>query len=415
MEMPISLSAAVLILPALALAQDAQTPRVAVTPFAALSGDVPQRAGIKAAALLSTELKNAAGLHLVELPTARPEPFREALDEARRGVEEAKELRSKRKFRVAEAALSKALERYAKAAPGLAEVAELQDAYVLLSAVQFNAGRDEEAARSLAQGLALAPSREPPLASTSPLFARVVAAARTSILQSAKGTLRVESTPSGAAVFIDGVAMGATPLQVGEVPPGLHLWRVLLPSGEAAGGLVQIAPSQSARVSARTPGSDPESRLLAALSENRIDQPAVEAAREHARSVQADMLIFGALSREGRSLALDSFVLKVSSGEVKRLPRFNFDTELLSAGVEFYNLAGRLAKEGVRTGADARLPSPVSSELKTGGTRAAEVVYGADRNAAADELDGAGPPVTGTGERKPPEQKKRSPLRRPPQ
>ena len=48
------------------------------------------------------------------------------------------------------------------AAPGIADVGELQDAYVLLSAVQYSTGRDEEGARSLARGLALAPSREPP-------------------------------------------------------------------------------------------------------------------------------------------------------------------------------------------------------------------------------------------------------------
>jgi hypothetical protein len=234
------------------------------------------------------------------------------------------------------------------------------------------------------------------------------------VLESAKGSLLVESTPPGAGTFVDGVAIGATPIHLKDIPPGLHLWRVLLPSGEAAGSVVQIVPGQSSRVSAQAPGSDPESKLLAALTQNRIDQSVLEAAAAHAKGLQADLVIFGGLSREGRSLALDSFVLKAASGEVKRLPRSTFDAELLSAGMAFYDLAGRLAKEGLRTGSDARVPGPVSAELKTGAAPLAEVRYGEDPSHSALDADGGAiVPVAGTGERAAPEQKKRSPLKRP--
>src|SRR5919197_1010528 len=230
-------TAAILLLPGLAIAQQAGAPRIAVVPFAALSGDVPPRAGAKAAGLLSAELKNVDGLVLVEARGAtQADPSREALAEARRGVEEAKKLRALRQFRAAEASLSKALERYAQAAPALTEVDELQDAYVLLAAVRYATGRDEEGEQTLALALSLAPNREPPLARTSPLFPRTVAASRKKVLESAKGSLRVESTPPGAGTLVDGVAIGATPIHLKDVPPGLHLWRVLLPSGEAAGG-----------------------------------------------------------------------------------------------------------------------------------------------------------------------------------
>lgn len=389
---------------ALALAQEGRSPRVAIVPFAALSGDVPQRAGPRAAALLSTELRNVEGLTLVEAGrTATPDPHHETLQDARRLVADAGALRAARKFGAAEAALEKALAAYARGAPGLTEVAELQDAYVLLSAIRYGTGRDEEAARALETGLALAPARQPPLAATSALFDRVVKASRKALLEAPKGVLLIESNPPGATAFVDGVSLGHTPLKVSDVPPGVHTWSVHLPSGEVVGGLAQVLAQKEARVSGQAGGEDAASKVLDALSRNRIDATAVEAARAHARSIQADVLIFGALSRDGRGLALDSFALETATGKLKRLPRTTFDTELLSAGIELYHLAGRLAKEGVGAGSDTPLPGPVSPEWAARRVAIAEVRYGG--GAGGDAQAPSSP------ERKPLEPKRRAPLK----
>jgi hypothetical protein len=414
MMKPAQLLSALLLLPLAASAQEEQGPRVVVVPFAALSGDIPQRAGQKAAGMFSSELKNADGLALVDVRRqAPPDPFADALEAARAGVEEARALRQKRRFNAAEETLGKALESYRKGAAGLADVGELQDAYVLLSAIQYNTGRDEDGARSLETALALAPTRELPLAKTSPLFTRVVNAARAQLEKAPRGTLLVESTPPGAAVLVDGVALGTSPLLVKDVPPGVHTWRVQLPSGEAIGGVAQVAAGKQTRVLGEATGQDPESRILAALSQNKVDQAVVEAARQHAKAVEADLLIFGGLSREGKNLALDSFVLKVDSGELKRLPRSIFDSELLSAGMEFYNLVGRLAAEGLKVGTDARLPAQVSGDVRGGGVKVAEVAYGVQPSQAEGALEVE--PVVGAPNepRKPLEPaKKRAPLRK---
>src|SRR5688572_29265457 len=93
--------------------------KLAVVPFAALSGDVPQRAGSKAAGMFSTELKNTEGLQLAEVKrTAPPDPHAEGLERARKLVSEAKDLRQKRKFRLADETLQKALGEYRTAAAG---------------------------------------------------------------------------------------------------------------------------------------------------------------------------------------------------------------------------------------------------------------------------------------------------------
>lgn len=401
-------------------AQDAgsQTgPKVAVIPFAALTGDVPQRAGMKAAGMLANELKNADAFALVDLKRATPtDPDTETLEAARKAVAEAQTLRSKRKFRAAEEALQKAIDGYKQAAGSITDISEVQDAWVLLSAVQFNTGRDEEGTKSLQTALALAPGRELPLAKTSPLFTRVVNDQKAALQKAARGSVLVESTPSGATVFLNGVSVGATPLQVTDVPAGLHLWRVQLPSGESTGGAVQVAAQKQAKVMGQTQATDPESKLLATLAQNKIDQSVLEAAKQQSQAAGADLVIFGALSKNGKNLVLDSFVLESGSGKVKRLPRSTFDTELLSAGMEFYNLVGQLAKDGLKVGADTRVPGQVADGLKTQGAKVVQVAYGQSdaKAAAADAIQVE--PASDTSKkdeaRKPLEKKKRAPLRR---
>ncbi len=414
----VSLLTALALLPLSATAQETSSPpKVAVVPFAALSGDVPQLAGNKAAVMLNNELKGADGFSLVDVKRApSQDPYADSLEKARSLVSDAQELRSNRKFRAAEEALSKAIEAFRAGAPGLSDIGELQDAYVLLSAIQYNTGRDDEGAKSLRTALALAPGRELPLAKTSALFTRVVNAARTELKAGPKGTLLVESTPAGAAVTVDGVALGATPLMVKDVPPGVHVWNVQLPSGEKIGGVAEVVGSKQAKVAAQSHGTDPEARMVVGLAQNKIDDAVVKAAKEQAKSVEADLLFFGALSKEGKTLALDYFVLKVASGEVKRLPRASFDTELLSAGMEFYNLVGRLAKEGLAVGADTRIPGPVSNEFRSSGIKVAEAAYGVEPNKETKiDIDGVVPAdVKDGGKREPIEPKKREPLRRTP-
>lgn len=389
-------------------------PRLTVIPFAALTADVPQRAGAKAVGMLTTEFKSADSFTLVEPKKEKAGSTDEALEPARAAVNEAKELRNKRKFRLAQEALQKALAAYKATPASAAEVGELVDAYALLSAVQYNTGKDEDGAKSLKQALALAPDRELPLAQTSALFARVVADARKALKEGPKGSLQLESSPSNAPVVLDGLAVGSTPISVKEVPPGLHYWRATLPSGEAVGGVIEVTAGKQASAKATSATKDPESRLLASLAQNRLDADLVSAAKEHAKASEAEMVVFGALSNEGKGLALDTFLYTATSGDLRRMARTSFDAELLSAGMEFFNLAGELAKKGDKVGEGVKVPASVSLSLVTGGaTKAAEVKFGVIPGKDLG-VEGLEPGAEGKddGPRKPLEQKRRGPLKR---
>lgn len=389
---------------------DAPHPRLVVLPFAALSGEVPPRAGTKAQGMLTTEFKGADTFTLLEPKHEHdrpPEASAEALTTARKAVEEARELRTKKKFRLADEALQRALTSYRQAATLLPDMGELADAWALASAVAYNTGRDEEGARSLAQALALAPDRELPLAQSSPLFTRVVADARKALKSGPKGTLTAESTPSNAPLTLDAVPLGATPLTVKDVPPGLHVWSVRLPSGETVGGVVDVTAGKVTPLKAQSASKDPETRLLGVLAQNRLDGELLAAAKDQAKASGADFVVFGAIGREGKGLTLESFLFVASSQEIRRLPRAQFDTELLSAGMEFYNLAGELAKKGPATGELVKLPTAASANPPTGGTQLAEARYGVSPGAETTDGD-----ETAKEEHKPAEPKRRVPLKK---
>jgi hypothetical protein len=398
-------------------APPASIPKLQVMTFAALAGEVPQRAGVKAAGMLAQEFKSADSMQLVDAKKGvadKNEPNAEALAAARKGVKEAQDLRSKRKFRLAAEGLDKALAEYKANASSVSDVGEVVDAYALLSAVQYNTGRDEEGLKSLNAALAMAPDRELPLAATSALFSHLVADQRKLIKSSPKGILVFESTPSGGAVTVDGIGLGNTPLSVTEVPPGLHYFKVLLANGETVGGTAEVMAGKQAKVTATSASKDPESRILGSLAQNKIDQDLLNAAKEQAALAQADFLVFGALSKEGRGLALDSFLFAAAGNEIRRLPRSNFDTELLSAGVEFYNLAGALAKTGAKTGDPVKVPSPVSAS-GAGPVKVADAKYGIPpgKDISLDAVDTGADTSGGAGaEKRTPLGGKRAPLKK---
>lgn len=397
-----------------AAAQDTPKSKLSVMPFAALTGDVPPRAGAKATGMLTQEFKSADSFQLVDAKKDQgDDAATAALDEARKLVEDAKAQRAKKKFRLAEEALTKAVAAYEKAATALPEMGELVDAYALLSAVQFNTGRDDEGQKSLNHALALAPDRELPLAATSALFSKLVESSRKNLKDGPRGSVLLESSPSNAPVTLDGLALGATPLLVKDVPPGVHVWRAQLPTGEALGGFVEVLAGKQASAKAASSSKDPESRLLTALAMNKLDADALAAAKDQAKAADADLLVFGALSKDGKGLALDSFLFAAASGEIRRLPRARFDTELLSAGMEFYNLAGELAKKGKTVGEAVKVPAGVATSLVASASKTAEAKYGVvpGKELDVEGIDTGGPATApADGQRKPLEQKRRVPL-----
>ena len=385
--------------------------KVGVVPFSAVGSDVPPRAGVKSAALLANEIKNTEALQWVEpKPTTAAEPNAEGLAKAKALFDQGMAQRARHQFRLAEDSLRQSIAASQAAAASLTDVAELQDAWVSLAAVQYNTGRDEEGQKSLLQAIALAPNRELPLAKSSPLFTRVVTATRAALASGPKGNLSLESTPPAAAATLDGVAFGVTPLLLRNLPPGTHLWRLQLPSGDVAGGAVEVQPNKTARANAQLATQDPASRLNAELSQNKLSATALAATAEAGKAMGADAMVVGGLVREGKDLELHAFLVDVARLSARRLAPARFDPELLSAGMAMYSLIGEVEKKGREAGEPAPAPCPVVPRLSGQGPRVVEVDYGLQTAAAAVEPEGNPEPNPGDEPRSPAGQKGRKPL-----
>jgi hypothetical protein len=285
-----------------------------------------------------------------QVPTADP------LAVAREAVKDATAARDARDFTRADASLTRALDAYAAGAAQLTEASELADTYALRAAVRYATGRDEEAAASLTQALALAPSRPLPLAATSPLFAKTVERVRAAHESGPRGGVRFESVPSGLAVMLDGQPVGTAPLRVTDVPPGAHLWRAVLPSGDAVGGIVDVAPNRQAVVQVRPAGTGPDAALALALASNRLDAAALDAASALGRAAGADLVVLGTVARTVTGLAVDAFVLAPGDTAPRRLARLSVDTELLEASAPLREGIAAVAARGAEAGVAEPLP-----------------------------------------------------------
>ena len=326
-------------------------------------------------------------------PPVREATFKtpsEALATARAAVKEATAAREARDFARADAALGRALDAYAAGAAQLTDAAELADAYALRAVVRYATGRDEQAAASLTHALAVAPDRDVPLAATSALFAKTVERVRAAWEAQPSGGVRFESVPPGLAVTLDGQPVGTAPVRVMDVPPGAHLWRAVLPSGEPVGGVVEVAPDTQAVVTVRPEGPGPDAALARALAANRLDAAAIEAASALGRAAGASLVVLGTVSREDSGLAVDAFVLAPGDTTPRRLPRLSVDADLLESGLPLRGWTTALAAKGLEAGVAEAVPTEPAADAAFA-SLPTQVVYPAAPARAPAEVKPAAP------------------------
>ena len=365
--------------------------KVAVAPFAALTGDVPVRAGGKTAMLLAGELKNVGTVTPGEIALESNDAATKALQTARDLVNAAQAQEKKRKFGAAAALYKKAIAAYDAGASLISDPTELSDAHAALGIVFYLTGDDISGAKELWNGIALTPNRPFAGEATSPLFAATVKKIREKVLSAPRATLRVESMPPGAAVIFDGQEMGKTPLSLKDVPPGKHLWRVLLPTSDPSGGTVMLTAGQKEKVSASYSGTAPVSQLIASLINNKLDDKVLAAAKATATTSGADLLAFGALFARGQDLILETFLYSPAKNVMVRLPQRTFDTEMLSAGMELFKVAGEIGGRTDELGVPEKLPTKVSAEAPPAASAELTEMAYAMPGEKVDKTDDKGP------------------------
>ena len=358
------LLAALLMLGSLGLARADEPIKVAVVPFAPLTGDVPTNATSKAAEVLLTALKGHENLAALDANGG-------SADDPSTHVKKASELLASARQQLgagqpyaARTTLESALSELSAGAAALDDVETLADVHAALSRAHYQAGDDAGGRKELDAAEALRPGRDFAEVSSSPLFAGLADQAKGRVL-AAKSTLQIDSIPPGATARIDGLEAGKTPVLVKDLPAGPHAWRVELPSGASVGGVVETLVQRKASVVGAAAGSGPASGLVSQVASNSLGADALGAMKAAATGLDAAYLVFGGLRTEGGDLVLECFVYSAQANAFARLPQAKFDADLVSAGQSLTAVANEVAGRASagQLGTASKVPTRVSEAV----------------------------------------------------
>jgi hypothetical protein len=216
-------------------------------------------------------------------------------------------------------------------------VRELWEAHLLLATMALSEGERAQAAASIAQAIALQPTRRPDPATVPPAVMELFEATLT---ESTAGAGRVLLPPSvGARVWVDGVEVGAADRKVSALP-GTHFVHLLTAEGEVGFEVLQVGKGADAAASLKTsppqlgaPGQPPAQRaqltgsLYAALG----------------RLSKLDLLLM--IGRDGEQLVLQLHAPAVGGFSAPVRVQPSGGLEAVQAGVR--ELFGRLSPAGL--------------------------------------------------------------------
>jgi len=263
------LAAAMLLVPA---GRSQAAYRINVLTFAPLSGDLPQGAGDKGADVLSVQLKGQSEFEVIARQKGSKNAGAEALALGRKRAAEGRQALDQRKPLEAQKAFEEALAAYQKGISDLPNFEEFINLTADYGTLLYRRGQDEHAAQVITDALLISVGKPPKILAQSPAFAPIQEALLKKIAALPKGAVRLDSTPEGAQVFIDGQDAGRAPVMLKALPAGRHYIRAILPSGETWGEMVQITgKGEAPHLRAQSGAEGPAAEVAAQLAENRLD------------------------------------------------------------------------------------------------------------------------------------------------
>ncbi|AEI65923.1 PEGA domain-containing protein [Corallococcus macrosporus] len=231
------------LLPALALAAQPQARRVST--LLVSMDPASEASSVQMEGYMNEALAHFAGMTVRKSEDlfGMPEDpgARASLERGRKGYSESLAAFDKKEYDEAERKVRATLKELQGAAGAMRGCSPLCDALALYAAVLHLRGEVEEAKLALIDLIALSPTHElsPKRFTREFLSLRVqVATSRTSQL---RGTATVNSRPSGARVFVDGEAVGYTPVTLPALTIGKHLLRVERPGFRQHGQIMEVA------------------------------------------------------------------------------------------------------------------------------------------------------------------------------
>jgi len=246
----------------------------------------------------------------------------------------------KRRYQSAHRSFQAAVNTLHANADALEDTKPLVRSQRLVALSQYRQGKKRSARNTLAAIVTL-PGSEAPKPGTFPKkFMALEASVRAESSTRAPGSLHVAQGNKVETVYLDGKAMGRTPLNIEAVAPGAHVLR-LERNGTHRSMVVTVASKQRAEAAFEVKKVHAKS-VTDRIQQNRFDATVRQVALEQAKKGGAQVVVVASLERSIVGMVYTSFMGRVSDGTWTRLRTVRPDVDLLNVKVGLSSVSAEI-------------------------------------------------------------------------
>lgn len=313
-----------------------------------LRGELSQSTEIELLPELALDAKNKAA-------AAAPDPL-DRLNDAREHAASARKHLEANEIDAALAEQEKAVAGLDADAAYLDRFGELVDAMVMLGVLQIRGSQEDAGDATFQKVVTIAPDYVPDLAGQPDPVADIFNSARGRTLKRKKGGLAVATDPAGCAVSVDGRPLGKAAAKPAPLLPGTHWVLVTQEGRKPRMEKVDVAtgPAKQTRIALGAPNAAPAAgsavmgayhgEIVKRLGQGLVDKRIKSVAGGFSKSVGADYLVFGHVSRDAGGYLLRAYVYKRDGDKLAEVDAAHFDGELANANVEIARVAERVVR-----------------------------------------------------------------------
>ncbi|MEE2903500.1 MAG: PEGA domain-containing protein [Myxococcota bacterium] len=287
--------------------------RTSVGAFAVAKDASGNKSAAALNALLRAKIKSLDSFLLIEpneaLSNDKRSAFEAYLDRAREAFADAREAYDAMALDQAIARFGQSVNLYKQVGPLLGDLSEFKKVLSFYGAALALRGSADESKAVFKELLTLDANYE--LTGFNPLVTKVFNTAIEAEEKLERGQVEIYSTPANAAVFINGVFRGVSPLLVDQLAIGTHFVRIEKNGYEAYGGPLEITNQQSltSQTRLRSIKNGQMFRDLVSRAGRSVTKGGMDGKlRELARTLLCDVLVVVSVTQSGSDISLNGGV-----------------------------------------------------------------------------------------------------------
>ncbi len=330
----------VLVLPVVPLSSDQIGTKAAKEMTAAIIEELglnPEMKAVRGSFPKGSRYKKETG----RKPVKSDAEYRRGLRKLSEGEKHSKRLR----FPKAISALSTAIKLLNRNIEFVSDYDRFIEGHMLLAIAYFRRGKESKGVDLLEKVLRYRPTMALDANQYPPIFVRIFERTRDRMLAREPGEISVKSDAPQAEVFLNGVLMGNTPVEIDQVFPGKNHLVVKTQKGASWGRLVNVRSGQQREVKAAFGKGSSKNKLSAkeVVAQNRFDLDTRRFLLQEGKKKRTNYVLSLGVGSGLGVFVVSGFVGDVRTGKWIRLSPLSPDVDMLSVSIEANSLAQNLS------------------------------------------------------------------------